>query len=492
MRSASIVKRHLSPIVISLSCLACLQVACNLSSLDYLKNGGQQDAVILDVTIMDIALLDASMLDVVATGGTGGSIDGSAGGAGGMMIDGARGDVNAGLDGTDSAARDVAGDIFIDRMGDAFSTDGAVSTGGAAGTGGGSGKGGATGTGGGSGKGGATGTGGGSSKGGATGTGGGSSKGGATGTGGVIATGGATTTSMVYGVLGQSCGSRLDCPGGVSCCTQIEVPADSYMMGTSHDVDRLSNEEPTHTTTFDRFMLDKYEVTVSRFRQFVQVFNGTLPAVGSGAHPKHSDSGWQTSFNANMPASNTTLITTINCDASYQTWTASAGVHETMPMNCVSWYVALAFCIWDGGRLPTEAEWEAAATNGSDNTRFPWGSTDPDPARDAVMNCMGDGVSGCSSADIQPVGSRSAGADKWGHLDLAGSLWEWNLDFYDPTYYQTIGTCSNCIDLAGLTPRVIRGGDFTSALILVRATARANDPSTTVNPYVGFRCARSP
>jgi formylglycine-generating enzyme required for sulfatase activity len=238
--------------------------------------------------------------------------------------------------------------------------------------------------------------------------------------------------------------------------------------------------------------MDKFEVTVGRFRSFVLAFDGTMPQVGMGAHPKVTNSGWQVGYDANMPASNGALLASINCSVgNYQTYTETEGVRETMPMNCVSWYVAFAFCIWDGGRLPTEAEWEMAASSGSKEYRFPWGDGDPDPTLHAVMNCMGDGVSGCTPSDLLAVGSRPSGANTWGHLDLAGSLWEWTLDYYSASYYGAVGTCTNCSNLYGTTPRVIRGGNFTNALNALRATGRASKAPVTVDPYAGFRCVRS-
>jgi sulfatase modifying factor 1 len=300
---------------------------------------------------------------------------------------------------------------------------------------------------------------------------------------------------MKYGVQGQSCAlaGGLTCAASSSCCEQIQIPGGSFAMGTDTDPDKNSDESPMHTAIVDAFWMDKFEVTVGRFRSFVTAFDGTLPTPGSGAHPAHDDSGWQVSFATHMPVSKNDLLAQINCDTGYhyQTWTGSSGVRETMPMNCVSWFVAQSFCIWDGGRLPTEAEWEKAASNGANKTRFPWGNTDPDTTKTAAINCLADGTSACVPADLLPVGSRPGGADSWGILDLAGSLWEWNLDYYDNTYYQLIGTCTNCIDLGGLTPRVVRGGDFTSNQRLVRATERASKTPITTDPWAGFRCVRS-
>jgi formylglycine-generating enzyme required for sulfatase activity len=167
-----------------------------------------------------------------------------------------------------------------------------------------------------------------------------------------------------------------------------------------------------------------------------------------------------------------------------------AGARESMPLNCVSWYVAFAFCIWDGGRLPTEAEWEKASAGGDSDRLYPWGAAAPDPATNVVANCLADGSSGCAPSDLLAVGSRPAGAARWGHQDLAGNLWEWTFDYYDATYYQSIGTCNDCASLAGSTPRVIRGGNFTSLATSVRGTTRASKPPNAADAYAGFRCAR--
>ena len=298
---------------------------------------------------------------------------------------------------------------------------------------------------------------------------------------------------IVYGVLGQSCSSSPKCGAGVDCCERLEVPGGTFQMGNNADANAQADEKPPHATTLTRFTLDAFEVTVGRFRRFVEAYDGTLPTVGSGAHPKLAGSGWRIDFNAEMPVSRAALEAQVSCDVGgYQTWTTQAGVREAMPMNCVSWYLAFAFCVWDGGRLPTEAEWEMASTGGDEERTYPWGEDGPSYTQQVVANCLGDGVAGCSPADLLPVGSRAKGLGRYGHWDLAGSLWEWTLDHYDATFYQSVGTCKDCAELSASTPRSIRGGNFTSLAKFLRASGRASKAPRTTDPYAGFRCAQSP
>ena len=157
----------------------------------------------------------------------------------------------------------------------------------------------------------------------------------------------------------------------------------------------------------------------------------------------------------------------------------------------MTWYEAYAFCIWDGGFLPTDAEWELAASGGEERV-FPWSSP---PGLDeldddrASYDCLGDGGSGCSVGDLQPVGSRPDGAGRWGHDDLAGNVKEWTLDWWG----QPAGTCDDCYtSTPSVSGRVFRGGDFTDQPADLRATNRFANGAAGRGPSFGFRCARPP
>jgi formylglycine-generating enzyme required for sulfatase activity len=231
------------------------------------------------------------------------------------------------------------------------------------------------------------------------------------------------------------------------------------------------------------FVLDKYQVTVARFRRFVAVYDGWRgignPAAGAGAHPLIANSGWQTSWNASLPASAEALVDTISCDATYQTWTDAPSSKEEFPINCMPWLPAFAFCVWDGMRLATEAERESAGAGGSEGRLYPWGSGAPNSSLGIYDN-----------APIVAVGSKPYGAGRWGHLDLAGPLFDWVIDYYAP-YPSTCNNCAAVSTSSGGT-RVLRGTGFNDSANWLRAASR-NSTSTTNNHYtLGIRCARSP
>jgi formylglycine-generating enzyme len=329
-------------------------------------------------------------------------------------------------------------------------------------------------------------------------------------TGSVSNSGGSPTGGAPHSeAAGGSSSSMASCSnltsGCPDCCASLAVPAGAFPMGrsvVSTDSDYFettwTDELPEHNTSVDAFALDKYEVTVGRFRQFVNAYDRWLvagsPMVGAGARAPNSNTGWLESWtttgNELLPNASA-LRSALLCKTGYENWTNDPSTMESAPINCVTWYEAFAFCIWDGARLPTEAEWEYASAGGggaSGNRRFPWGASAPTIAND---NCMrpDDGVH-------LAVGSVPAGVGRWGHLDLAGSMYEWALDWYSDSYYSdfsTSVTCNNCVNLTPATPaeRIFRGGSYSSDCTETRSAFRNSAPPSARMSTSGMRCARA-
>jgi sulfatase modifying factor 1 len=301
------------------------------------------------------------------------------------------------------------------------------------------------------------------------------------------------------------CGGPSETTGGESCCTSLEVPGGTFdRRFTNTGAGPTGESDPA---TVSGYRLDKYLVTVGRFRQFVAAWNGGsgyLPTAGSGKHAHVNggngliaagttapyETGWLATDDANVAPDAVNL----NC-GEHATWTTAAGNNENLAMNCVDWAEAYAFCIWDGGFLPTEVEWEYAAAGGSQQREYPWGSDDPSMSGAyATYQCNyppGTGSCMTTLVNIAPVGTATQGAGLWRQLDLVGNMYAWGLDWYFATYTDP------CVDCAYLNPtsdgRVLKGASFetleTEALLTtVRSDAlpdeRADDD--------GFRCARAP
>jgi formylglycine-generating enzyme required for sulfatase activity len=246
------------------------------------------------------------------------------------------------------------------------------------------------------------------------------------------------------------------------------------------------DELPEHATRVGYYGLDRYEVTVGRMRAFVEAYDKpallTSLAGGLGEHPDIAGTDWQGGWDDELPDTANDLETSLLCDDS-QTWTSMPGANETYPINCVSWYLAYAFCAWDEGRLATEAEWERAAIGGEENRLYPWGSTAPS---DALAN-----YSATDNSTNVDVFAKPAGAGRYGQEGIAGSIWEWVFDDHDPMWYSGAGNdCQDCANTDDVGARVMRGGDWQYNAPSLRGAERFPGSAGADWLGSGIRCAR--
>jgi serine/threonine-protein kinase len=219
----------------------------------------------------------------------------------------------------------------------------------------------------------------------------------------------------------------------------IAIPGGIFSMGRN---DGQEQERPEHEVTVESFEMDKTEVTNQEYYEFVVATNYKAPAHFVNGKP--------------LPGK------------------------EMNPVNFVSLEDARAFAKWrserDGVqyRLPTEAEWEYAARNGSEDNLYPWGD-DYETDR-AVMG---------GQQTVADVGTVAKGANKWGVLDLIGNVWEWTSS--EAGAYPG----SNIQIVSGV--QATRGGGFfdkTTGADAITSSFRAFVPPDTKDKTLGFRLVK--
>jgi formylglycine-generating enzyme required for sulfatase activity len=158
-----------------------------------------------------------------------------------------------------------------------------------------------------------------------------------------------------------------------------------------------------------------------------------------------------------------------------------------LPVVFITWHAAVAYCVDQGKRLPTEAEWEFAARGGLRDNAFPWGDEMPDKSRANY------GASGIGA----PVKVGRYPPNGYGIFDMAGNVWEFLADEW--ATYPADGALQ--IDpIAGgvvldfmkvTTRRSLRGGSFGGGVVNLRVAYRDSHVPINAVEHVGFRCAKS-
>lgn len=245
----------------------------------------------------------------------------------------------------------------------------------------------------------------------------------------------------------------------------VHVPAGSFTMGSS---DAGSESTPAHTVTFAKgYLMGKYEVTAAQYEACQSASPGTC-----------------------------TLPSTTDWNGlSWNTNTSERG-RSNHPQNGLTWEQLGAVCTWLGGRRPSEAEWEYAAT-GPTHRQYPWGDSPTPDCTHAVFDSDGSGSRpwGCDSCTItgcsgtKTVGSMPAGASWSGALDMAGNVWEWVEDWWHSDYSGAPTDGSAWVTPTGAL-RVLRGGSFIHEGARLRSSYRYYASPSFRYAHFGGRCLR--
>jgi len=149
------------------------------------------------------------------------------------------------------------------------------------------------------------------------------------------------------------------------------------------------------------------------------------------------------------------------------------------PVSGITHSEAAAYCEWAGLALPTEAEWEKAA-RGTDRKVFPWGNTYHQEMVNTfeISHPFPDGIK---------VQELEAGASPYGCIQMAGNVYEWCADWYDPKCYRMACKKRNPVGPSSGIGKVIRGGATHKVLVYARTTSRNYWTIDTRDDFTGFR-----
>ena len=291
--------------------------------------------------------------------------------------------------------------------------------------------------------------------------------------------------------------------GSEDCCASPLVSGGTFF----RNYDAVTFTDKSHPATVSDFRLDRFEVTVARFRRFVSAWNGGWrPRPGDGKHAHlnggrglvdsnsaNYESGWDPDWTLGVDPNDANLVCSRPSELS--TWTPVAAEHDNLPIGCVNWFEAAAFCVWDGGFLPSDAEWNYAASGGSEQRAYPWSS----PATSSEIACSRANYSGSAGGgwcSATPSGMNTPGSEsplgdgRWRQADLSGNAAELLLDWGEAGLPST---CLDCVNLKPTDGRAARGASLAgTAQDLFSAKPSQPQFLATRAPNYGFRCARSP
>ena len=313
------------------------------------------------------------------------------------------------------------------------------------------------------------------------------------------------------------------------------VPGGEFTMGSDHP-DGRPDEAPSHRVRVDGFWMDETEVTNARFRAFVEATGYVTTAerpvdwermrkeLPPGT-PRPPDEQLAPGSLVFTPPDHAVQVGGPGDWFQWWSWVHGADWrHPTGPGSSieglddhpvvhVSWEDASAYAAWEGKQLPTEAQWERAARYGNDAMPFVWGD-ELEPGGEHLANIwqgefpredLGlDGFQGTA-----PI--RSFPPNELGLYDMAGNVWEWTRDHFDPETFarrvEELGDAECCINPQGpqatrdprnpysSDSRVQKGGSFlcnASYCASYRPSAKMGAPADTGMSHVGFRCVLVP
>eukprot|EP00746_Dinoflagellata_sp_MGD_P065176 gnl/MRDRNA2_/MRDRNA2_27163_c0_seq1.p1 gnl/MRDRNA2_/MRDRNA2_27163_c0~~gnl/MRDRNA2_/MRDRNA2_27163_c0_seq1.p1 ORF type:complete len:488 (+),score=61.79 gnl/MRDRNA2_/MRDRNA2_27163_c0_seq1:104-1567(+) len=274
---------------------------------------------------------------------------------------------------------------------------------------------------------------------------------------------------------------------GMEC---ILIPAGTATIGTDSE-ECSAIEGPSHRVELSSFLMDIEPVSIGAYVRFL---NATLPC-GEAL----------LDFCLLLTGDDRDCHLPVHYNKDTKVWCARPGVPLSWPMILVSWYGANAYSLWVHGHdwraykdaehsfLPTETQWEYAA-RGAKSVRFPWGEG---PASPKLLNVCWDISAHDPESHIStpleefplvPVNAE-IGMSPFGLRGMAGNVWQWCRDVYDPHFYQSPeASHPNAWNKAEEGPKVEKGGSWVGPADLARSSYRRGRLASAKGRCLGFRC----
>jgi len=255
----------------------------------------------------------------------------------------------------------------------------------------------------------------------------------------------------------------------------VHFPGAEVRIGTEDTRAAYDNERPMHSVDVQPFLIDRTPVTNGRYLEFISDDGYSRPELWSEGGRR-----WLSDSKAVAPK---------YWQREGRTWTERAmdlvrPVDPARPVCHVCYYEAEAFARWDGKRLPTEVEWEAAASwdPAARNARvFPWGD-EIEAAREANLDQL--------AFDTAPVGTFTRNFSPLGCYGLIGDVWEWtSTDFSGYPGFRSFPYREYSEEFFGSAYKVLRGGSWATRSGAIRNTFRNWDYPVRRQIFSGFRCA---
>lgn len=313
--------------------------------------------------------------------------------------------------------------------------------------------------------------------------------------------------------------STIETPEGM-----VWVEGKTFLQGAkASDSYAMSREKPAHYVTVDGFFIDITEVTNKQFKAFVNATNFITVAerpIDWNAMKKELPAGTPKPHDSILQPGSLIFNKNVNSVANMhnygQWWTWKIGANwkhpqgpessidgqDDYPVVHVAYEDALAYCKWAKRRLPTEAEWEAAAQGKNEDAIFTWGN-EPELLNEMANTWQGNFPTLNTPVDgfeyIAPV--KSYDPNSIGLYDMSGNVWEMTSDYFNVNYYQSLKDSNDIVNPTGATKaynpdnpyvqeRIIKGGSFlcnASYCASYRISAKMGMSPDSGSDHTGFR-----